>query len=109
MVRPQSLVVPGPTEGAVPWTRPSALGLPESDHLGGLPEVPVIGLLQPLARRPRDQGPPNPEGAKTNLSWTPVPKAVRSRSVVLLGGGKVKLPVAISEQAEALGLLGNIC
>lgn len=109
MARPRSLVVPGPTDGAVPWTWPSAPGLPGADHLGGLSQVPVTGLLQPLARRPGDQGPPNPEGAKTKLSWRRIPKGVRSRNVVLVGGGKVKLPVAISEQAEALGLLGNIC
>lgn len=29
--------------------------------------------------------------------------------MALLGKGKVKLPVAVLGQAEALGLLGNIC
>ena len=64
-------------------------------------QAPVAGLL---LHRPRDAG------TRHQAVLMPSPQTTGFRSSVQkLGTRKVMLPVAISWQAEALGLFGNIC
>lgn len=107
--RPLSRVVPCPPTPHPRWggargsARAAALGAgpARSRPPRGGCQAPVGGLL--LHR-------PGATGTRHQAALVPRPQTTGfRRSVQKLGTRKVMLPVAISWQAEALGLLGNIC